>query len=296
MTLPKNTYSCLVSIINNKGISIYKDEEKAAANAFMEFLADKDYGTGKQQFRFFIYVEPDVNIGKHRDFALGKGVQLSAHVDYEKFVSADSTQRHKYVLNTTLVLCKYFADKLAVPKNFDIARLIKEYTTFLNSRSLLLTDKDVDEFVIKPFEATKFYFDVTTTSEVKDRDIHYDLIKISDYLNNQLSGKTFGKSVQEFVLGYEISDFQGYMKPSIHTANVRIYGAKNKYLLIVKQFDYQKLKNKTHLEQFNILKGKILEAIDDVDKLNRKPKDFDKQLFHGTIEQILTDYSIKYCH
>ncbi len=241
-------------------------------------------------------IEPEVNIGRHIDFSGKCHAHLSAHINYEKFVSADSTQRHVYLLNAALILCKYLATKLVSPKHFDIITFINDYTKFLDSHSLLLTDENVAEIVIKPFETTKFLFIVTSTSEVKDKDIHYDLVKIQDYLNNNLPGKTFGNSVQEFQFGYEISDFQGYMKPWTQTANLRRYGAKNKYLLIVKQFDYQKLKNKTHLEQFNMLKGKILEAINDVDKLNKKPKDFDKQLFQDTIEGILTDYSIKYCH
>ena len=53
----------------------------------------------------------------------------------------------------------------------------------------------------------------------------------------------------------------------------------------------KKLDGKT---QVNFLKDKILEAILDVDKLNKKPKDFDKQKFYNKMEQILTEYIEKH--
>lgn len=169
-------------------------------------------------------------------------------------------------------------------------------TTYLIDNSLLLPDIDLQKSIIKLFDTTKFRFVITSTIEVKDKDIHYDLVKIQDYLNNQLSGHIFGKSVRQFDFGYEIYDFQGYMKPWTQTADLKRYGTKYKNLLVVKQFDYQKLKGKTHLEQFVILKEKILEAINDTDKLSRKPKDFDKDNFMLTIERILNDYQEKYCY
>ena len=120
--------------------------------------------------------------------------------------------------------------------------------------------------------------------------------KIQDFLNNELSGKTYGKSVRQFDFGYEISDFQGCIKPWKATANLKRYGTKYKRILVVKQFDYGHLRGKTHLEQFNILKSRIIEAINDIDKLNRKPKDFDVVAFRSTVDNLLSQYSNKYCH
>jgi hypothetical protein len=80
------------------------------------------------------------------------------------------------------------------------------------------------------------------------------------------------------------------------TANLRRYGTKYKNLLVVKQFDYRQLKDLDDKGQFKILKEKILEAISDVDKLSKKPKDFDKEKFFDTIRNILTDYEKKHWH
>ena len=121
-------------------------------------------------------------------------------------------------------------------------------------------------------------------------------IRDRDYINNELSGKTFGASVREFDFGYEIYDFEGYMKPRAETAELRRYGTKYKNLLVVKQFDYRNLKGKTHKAQFEILKLNILEAINDTDKLTRKPKYFDKVEFYKIIEKTLNEYQKKCCH
>lgn len=133
-----------------------------------------------------------------------------------------------------------------------------------------------------------FNFTITTTSEVKESEIHYDLAEIGKFVNKKLTGNFFGSSVDEFYLGYEVADSKGHMKHYEQTANMRRYG--RRYLLIVKQFDYQDLKGKAALAQFAILKTKILEAIMDTEKLSKKPKDFDKEKFHDVISKILNDY------
>ena len=93
----------------------------------------------------------------------------------------------------------------------------------------------------------EFKFVISTTWEVKDKDILYDLIEIQKYINNRLVGKTFGVSIDKFLFGYEIADSEGELPHRIETENFRRYG--RKYLLIVKQFDYRQLINKSGKEQ-----------------------------------------------
>lgn len=296
MTKKKEPYRCWFLINQNKQDRLFTTEEQMAADAFVSFLSDKDYGCGIGLFRFDIYVESIINFGHHRDNIYTGCAHLTAHIDYTTFINGDSQYRHKLLLNGALTLCKFLSEKVVLPRDFDADRLTKDLTTYLNMKSLLLSDIDLHKNIIKPFETTNFNFVITTTAEVKDKDIHYDLIDIQDYLNNELSGKTFGKSVRQFDFGYEIYDSQGYMKPWEETADLKRYGTKYKNLLVVKQFDYRQLKGKTHSEQFEILKEKILEAISDTDKLKRRPKDFDKDSFLATINKSLTDYKKKYCH
>ena len=61
-----------------------------------------------------------------------------------------------------------------------------------------------------------------------------------------VGGKTFGKSIQKFDLGYEIFDFKGDFKDfRKETKDLKRYGTKHKNLLIVKQFDYGRMKVST---------------------------------------------------
>ena len=48
-------------------------------------------------------------------------------------------------------------------------------------------------------------------------------------------------------------------------------------------------------KQFDVLKINILEAINDTNMLNRKPKDFNKDAFLNQLNNILTDYEEKHC-
>ncbi|MFT3935099.1 MAG: hypothetical protein QM726_15840 [Chitinophagaceae bacterium] len=295
MTKKKETYRCWFLINPNKKDRPFTTDEQAAADTFVSFLADKDYGRGISLFRFDIYVEQKINLGHHQDTIYTGCAHLTANIDYSTFLKANQPKRHKLLLNGALNLCKYLSEKVPLPKDFDAKRLATDYTNFLTEKSLLLSGKETSDTIIKIFDTTKFNFRITKTAEVKDKDIHYDLVKVQDYINNKLSGKTFGASVRQFDFGYEIYDFKGNMKQWAQTADLKKYGTKYKNLLVVKQFDYQKLKGKTHYKQFEILKQNILEAINDTDKLTRKPKHFDKAEFYKTIEKILNDYQARYC-
>lgn len=265
--------------------------ELRAANIFLDFIADKGYGDNIGLFRFDIYVEPKVNFGHQTDSIYKGCAHLSAHIDNQLFAKANYDYKVKLLLNTSLVLVKYLSQRVALPKDFQADNLYDDYKEFLATKSLLLLHSEIDKAIIKPFETTRFQFVITTTREVKDKDIHYNLTDIADFINNKLAGQTFGTSVRKFDFGYEIFDFQGdFAQFHEQTANLRRYGTKYKNLLVVKQFDYRKIKELDKKRQFNLLKTRILEAISDIEKLKKKPKDFDKQRFYDTMENILTDY------
>lgn len=295
MTKKKETYRCWFVINQNNLARPFIADEEAAIETFVSFLADKDYGRGVRSFRFDIYVQPEINFGQHRDIIDPGYIELTANIDYSTFLNADQSLRHKLLLNGALTLCKYLSEKAPLPKDFDANQLTSDYENFLIEKSLLLDNKESSDSIIKLFDTTRFNFIITTTLEVQDKDIHYDLRKVEDYINNELSGKTFGASFRQFDFGYEISDFQGSILPFTQTADLKRYSTKHKRLLVVKQFDYQRLKDKTPYEQFEILKTNILEAINDTDKLTRKPKNFDKVEFYKAIEALLNEYQEKYC-
>jgi hypothetical protein len=236
-------------------------------------------------------VNEEINFGLHQDLVYNGCAHLTAHVDFEKFTNSDNDDRVKLLLNASFVLVDYLRNNVVIPKDSNINELFTDYDNYLKSENLKLSDKEMNETVVKVFDTTKFQFHITSTWEVKDSEIHYDLNDIEDFINNKLSGKTFGKSIKKFDLGYEIFDFNGDFKDfRKQTKDLKRYGTKHKNLLIVKQFDYANMKGLTENQQFEILEKAILEAIKDVDSLKRKPKDFNRDDFYKEMSKILDGY------
>ncbi len=290
MKTKTETYSCSFLINQNQEKRDFEMLEQEAAELFLDFISGKDYGDGIGHFRFDIYIEPKINFGRHKDTIYTGCAHLSLHIDQTIFNKATNQHKIQLLLNAALVLTKYLAHRVPLPKGFQADSLVKEYEHHLTKKSLLLSDDQIQEAIIKPFDTTRFNFVISTTAEVNDRDIHYDLNEVGDFINNKLAGQIFGTSIRQFDLGYEIADSKGYMPHHPETANLRRYGTKHKNLLVVKQFDYGELKELDPKGQFKILEEKILEAISDVDKLSKKPKDFNKEKFFHTMSNILTEY------
>lgn len=284
-------YRCWFFINQNIKEREFETLEQQAIDIFLDFISDKDYGNSIRLFRFDIYIEPNVNFGHHTDTIYTNCAHLSAHIDKQLFDQSDNVLKIKLLLNASLILVKYLSQRVVLLKDFQADNLVVDYSKFLETKSLLLSQSEIEKSIIKPFDTTRFQFIRTLTREVKEKDIHYDLNDIEDYINNKLAGQTFGTSVRKFDFGYEIFDFKGdFAQFREHTANLKRYRAKYKNLLVVKQFDYQQIKELDKQEQFNLLKTMILEAISDIGKLNKKPKDFDRHKFYNTMENILTNY------
>lgn len=268
--------------------------EQKAIQTFLKFIESFDYGDSIGLFRFDIYLESKINFGRHADKIYTGCAHLSAHVDKEYFEKSDDDKKVKLLLNAALVLLTYLATRVALPKGFSADKLSVDFRHFLNDNKLLLPEQELKEVIVKPFDTTKFEFIITQTWEVKKDTIHYDLNDIQDFINNHLSGQTFGQSVRKFDFGYEIFDFKGdFGQFHSQTAGLKRYGTKYKNLLVVKQFDYRVVKDLNEEQQLNLLKKEILEAINDTDKLTRKPKDFDVRKFHNSMNTALTKYTEK---
>ncbi|HEX8018558.1 hypothetical protein [Mucilaginibacter sp.] len=285
-------YRCWFLINQNREQRDYEPLEQQAAKVFLSFIEGRDYGGNIDLFRFDIYIEPTINLGLHEDGVYTGCAHISSHVDHTVFNQSTEIERISLMLNASLISIKYLAQRMTIPKGFEADKLYSDYENYLKEESHLLNDKQLNLSIIKPFNNLRFNFVVTTTVEVKEKNIHYKLNDVEDFVNNNLSGIDFGTSVHAFHLGYEIADSKGYMQHHAETANLKRYGAK--YLLVVKQFDYDELKQLDVHGQFKVLKNKILEAISDISSLNKKPKDFKSQKFFHEMTAILSDYEKRY--
>ena len=293
--MPKNLeYRCWFSVNPHQQKSRYKDLEQKAADIFLRFMKDKNYGDAVRVFSFHIYVEQPVNYGNHTDYIYSGSACGSAHIDKPFFDSISPDEKIKWMLNASLVLLKYLTGRMPLPKDFPATALVAGFEMFLSENQLLVDEQEARTHIIKPFDTTRFDFVVTSTGEVKEKHIHYDLNDIGDYINNHIAGLTFGAAIRTFQFGYEIADSRGKLTHYAATRDLRRYSPRYKSLLIVKQFDYRELKDLPAAEQFGLLKSKILEAIDNIDLMPRRPKDFNKQQFYTAIESILAAYNKKH--
>ncbi|WP_281226066.1 hypothetical protein [Flavobacterium aquiphilum] len=265
--------------------------EQKAIKVFLDFISDKNYGSGIGLFRFDIYVEPKINFGRQTDSINTACAHLSAHIDKQLFDTSSDDEKLKLLLNASLILVKYLEQRVPLPKDFNAENLFSDYKQYLKNQSLLLHQTETDQAVIKFFDTTRFLFRRTETIEVEKSKIHFDLNEVQDFINNEIAGKTFGKSVTSVDFGFELYDYNGNFATFLkQTENYKRYGTKHKNYLVVKHFDYSEIKNLNEHQQYQLLKVKVLEGINDYDNLKRKPKDFDKERFYNIIENILTTY------
>ena len=132
--------------------------EQKAVKVFLDFISDKEYGSGVGLFRFDIYIEPEVNFGRQTDSVYTACAHLSAHIGKKEFDKASEDDKVKLLLNASLTLVKYLGQRVPLPKDFDADSLFIEYEKFLKSKSLLLDEVQTDNVIIKPFDTIRFVF------------------------------------------------------------------------------------------------------------------------------------------
>jgi len=287
----KEKYRCWFLVNQHIFKKEFEKFEQSASKTFLDFIGDKDYGKGIGLFRFDIYVEQTVNFGRHTDSIYTECAHLSTHIDKQIFDKANDDQKVKFLLNAALLLTKYLAANVPLPKDYQADKLHTDFAKYLAKHSLLLEQTESDKAIIKYFNTTRFLFRRTETIEVEKSKIHFDLNDIEDFINNHIAGRTFGKSVKAIDFGFELYDYNGGFATFLKkTENYKRYGTKYKNYLVVKHFDYSQIKNLDGQQQYQLLKSKILEGINDYDNLKKKPKDFDKKEFYDIMEYILTNY------
>lgn len=284
-------YECWFLINQHIFAKEFEEIQQKAINVFLDFISDKNYGLSIKLFRFDIYIEPNINFGRQTDSVYSACAHLSAHIDKQLFDKVSDDEKLKLVLNASLILAEYLEQRVPLPKDFNAKNLYADYKQYLKSQSLLLDQTETDCAIIKFFDTTRFHFLRTVTAEIDKSKIHFDLNEIQDFINNEIAGRTFGKSVSTIDFGFELYDFNGGFATFLkQTDNYKRYGTKYKNYLVVKHFDYSEIKNLDEQQQYRLLKAKILEGINDYDNLKRKPKDFNKEAFYNIIENILNTY------
>jgi hypothetical protein len=111
--------------------------------------------------------------------------------------------------------------------------------------------------------------------------------KIKDYFNATLTEKSYGESIDMFVLGFEIADLEGWGELFNSSSRYTSYRPNMKLMLSVGQINWPDVKDLSAQEQFKIFGEVLLQSIARVAEMKRKPRDFDSAAFSLDMEHLL---------
>jgi len=99
-----------------------------------------------------------------------------------------------------------------------------------------------------------------------------------------LDGRSFGKSIECFIFGFDIGELDAYGEWFQATANYTSYRPKKKELLSVGQIHWSNIKDRSPEEQLEALRSTVNSAILRIGNKQRKPKDFDYVGFASAVD------------
>lgn len=102
-----------------------------------------------------------------------------------------------------------------------------------------------------------------------------DLNEFEDFCAKHLAKVNFGKSIDTFVFGLEIAELQGWGDAFTKTSNYVSYRQKMKALVSVGQIEWSEVKHLALNEQLDVLWEALLTAVDRMDTMKRRPREFD---------------------
>jgi hypothetical protein len=273
-----------------------------AENYFLNFINAKNYGENviTMKFNFLVEKEPDINkqndvISASTYLSVPKTARLTVHFDYEFFNNADDELKYQMILNGVLFLLNYWRNNLKIPNGMPLDEIINDYKLKLKTENML--NESIENVYIKVvnpfrFEFILFNFNGIIFDKIEE-DIKIYTDEIEEHLNNNLYEYDFGTSVKTVYFSYDIFDFDNQKyKQYIDNEKKYQYG-KNKDLSITEQFDSNLFENKTKYERIKYLHSGMLDTIERIETMKRKPKDFNVKEFHKAIDNLMNEYEEK---
>jgi len=119
-----------------------------------------------------------------------------------------------------------------------------------------------------------------------------DLNQLEAYFCQALQDRTYGESIDTFLLGFEIAELDGwgiiFTKMRDHVSHL----PKIRTLLAVGQLNWPDVKDLSEAEQFKRFGAMLLQAIERAGAMRRKPKHFDLAAFAADVNLLLFAYPI----
>ena len=119
-----------------------------------------------------------------------------------------------------------------------------------------------------------------------------DINQLEAYLCKALQDRSYGESIDTFLLGFEIAELDGW-GPIFTKQRDRVsHLPKIRTLLSVGQLNWPDVKDLSEAEQFERFSAMLLQAIARAGAMKRKPRHFDAAAFVADVTLLLFAYPI----
>ena len=127
------------------------------------------------------------------------------------------------------------------------------------------------------------------TNEFPDGNFKVDLMKLQDYLINCLKDEFYGESVVKFFWGFDFFQFDARFA-QLFRNDIEICKFSVKWLVVNSNFDWITFNELEEKKALVLLKYEFLNSIERIDRMKKKPKDFNYKNFQQDIDVFMTDY------
>ena len=129
----------------------------------------------------------------------------------------------------------------------------------------------------------------TITIEFTDDNLKVDLNNLEKYISENLKEKEYGTSVVKYFWGFELFKFDGGFAQFFRN-DIESWKHSVKWFVTNSNFDWNVIQRLSELETIELIKKEILASIERIEKMKRKPKDFDYKSLIKDLDKILTEY------
>lgn len=129
----------------------------------------------------------------------------------------------------------------------------------------------------------------TITIEFPHDNLKTDLNKLQDYISKGLAEKNYGTSVNKYFWGFELFKFDGGFAQFFRN-EIESWKYSVKWLVTNSNLDWNVVYNLTEIQTLELIKSEMLSSIGRIEKMKRKPKDFDYKSLILDLEKIISDY------
>lgn len=129
----------------------------------------------------------------------------------------------------------------------------------------------------------------TITIEYTQDKLKIDLNELEKYISDKLKDKKYGASVIKYFWGFELFKFDGDFAQFFRN-DIESWKYSVKWFVTNSNFDWNVIQRLSELETIELIKKEILASIGRIEKMKRKPKDFDYKSLIKDLDKILTEY------